>query len=251
MMFYYKKALDIKSDRKETQLKLLINPNHSDNIGSVEVTINDGVIERKDFYDKHEKFIYTEHFYDNGNISSRSTYEGIPEYELKPPPLHRALLCIEGRKAFGFCQDFYRNGELTMEVPLQGKKYHGAYRTYHENGQPWALEYYFRNRVHGPAFGWYDNGQLDYRGQYKDGKQWGIWEFFHETGGLWYTGEHQGEDISVGEWREYDEKGNLQSIKNYNGEGCPDGVFFDFDTKGNIRSLKIYDDNKLVKEIGI
>ena len=42
----------------------------------------------------------------------------------------------------------------------------------------------------GALIGRYDNGQLRFIGNYKDGKESGLWELYHKNGQLWEKGNY-------------------------------------------------------------
>ena len=81
--------------------------------------------------------------------------------------------------------------------------------TYHQNtNEP----------VTGIVEEFHSNGQLQYRRNYKDGKEDGLWEWFYDNGQLWFTGNFI-DGKPVGLWEYFDEDGNLTSTQTYrNGE---------------------------------
>jgi hypothetical protein len=71
------------------------------------------------------------------------------------------------------------------EIPKPTKN---GYRD--ENGKQGEWEKYFQN------------GQLDYIGNYKNGKKNGYWEIYFEDGQLYYKGNYE-DGNRVGYWEEY------------------------------------------------
>ena len=61
---------------------------------------------------------------------------------------------------------------------------HGAWETYHDNGQLQYKGNFVAGKQHGYSERYYTNGQLCYKGNYVAGKRHGYWAWYHNSGQL-------------------------------------------------------------------
>ena len=95
---------------------------------------------------------------------------------------------------------------------------------------------------HGLYESFYENGQLDYRGNYKNGKKEGLWESYY-TNGQFRRKENYKDGKLDGLWERFYENGQLLYRRNYkNGEYHGLWEFYhtngQLGTKGNIKNNK-------------
>jgi antitoxin component YwqK of YwqJK toxin-antitoxin module len=87
-------------------------------------------------------------------------------------------------------------------------------------------------RIHGEFREWWDNGELWKKGEYKDGKQVGLWEFRSRAGEVVKKGTFV-DGRPDGQWSYLRKDGTLQRIESYaNGER--DGAWTEYDETGKI-----------------
>ena len=100
----------------------------------------------------------------------------------------------------------------------------------------------------GSVVEYHDNGQLEMRGNYKDGKDDGLWESYYESGQLEMRGNYKdGEPDGLREFH-YD-NGQLESRGNVKdggfGFGQEDGLWEYFDEEGNLTETQEWKDGVL------
>ena len=94
---------------------------------------------------------------------------------------------------------------------------HGAYNSWHVNGQPRTTgEYKYGNPV-GEFVWWHANGQVAIRGGFADGLHHGNWQWWHPNGMRSAKGQYI-HGARVGRWLQWKEYGALADAKD-NGEG--------------------------------
>jgi antitoxin component YwqK of YwqJK toxin-antitoxin module len=85
----------------------------------------------------------------------------------------------------------------------------------------------------GRFYGWNENGQLAYEGEYKNGKQEGLWKILYSNGNPKYEGECKN-GKEEGLWMEWYEDGQLQhegEFKNGEEEGLWKGLHYNGNPK--------------------
>jgi MORN repeat variant len=102
----------------------------------------------------------------------------------------------------------YEKGGVCAETTFRGGEMHGADKAWHPNGQLWS------------------------RGEWRDNKREGLWEYFTETGVLSQRGEHLDGKMS-GEWVTYHDDGTVASIGSYIGQ-VRVGEWLFFDSSGSV-----------------
>ena len=82
---------------------------------------------------------------------------------------------------------FYKNGNLQFNVTYNEKdKKIGPFEHYYESGQLKVKTNYNKkgNEEHGLYIKYHENGEIDYKGNYENGKQIGEWEYYYENGNI-------------------------------------------------------------------
>ena len=102
----------------------------------------------------------------------------------------------------------------------------------------------------GSSVSYHENGQLEMRGNYKDGKDDGLWESYYENGQLEMRGNYKdGEPDGLREFH-YD-NGQLESRGNVKdgrfGFGQEDGLWEYFDEEGNLTETQEWKDGELIE----
>jgi hypothetical protein len=92
----------------------------------------------------------------------------------------------------------------------------------------------------------YPNGQLSMKGSYKNGEYNGKWVFFHEDGSLDQKGSFKNGE-RYGEWSWYEN--NLLHSKCSFKNGKANGIWEFYNEDGSLRSKSLYDNGYLVKEL--
>lgn len=111
------------------------------------------------------------------------TYETISYYPSGKPKDQNIFVTKNGKKeAFGF-QELHENGQVKMigAQNSEGKRI-GLWESFYEDGKPWSIGEYEKGIEVGEKKTWYPNGKLRYQGQMKNGKPFGQWTFFDESG---------------------------------------------------------------------
>ena len=99
--------------------------------------------------------------------------------------------------------------------------------------------------VTGTVEGFHENGQLEYRRDYKDGEQVGLYEIFHENGQLEFSSNYIDGELD-GLYEYFHENGQLNVRGNYI-DGVPDGLFEDFDEDGNLTKTETWENGEVVE----
>ena len=79
---------------------------------------------------------------------------------------------------------YYKNGELWLEGPSDGKLRHGKWKAYNESGVLVAQGSYKMGVAVGIKTVWYGNRKKFYEGEMLDDKRVGVWKFFNKEGTL-------------------------------------------------------------------
>ena len=111
----------------------------------------------------------------------------------------------------------YRNG-LYYEVNST-KPFTGSVVEYHDNGQLEMRGNYKDGKDDGLWESYYENGQLEMRGNYKDGEPDGLREFHYDNGQLESRGNVKDGGFGFGQedglWEYFDEEGNLTETQEW------------------------------------
>ena len=99
--------------------------------------------------------------------------------------------------------------------------------------------------VTGTVEGFHENGQLEYRRDYKDGEQVGLYEIFHENGQLESRGNVKNGNME-GLWEWFNEDGQIKKRGSYK-DGKPHGLWEYFDENGNLTKTEEYKDGELIE----
>ena len=94
-------------------------------------------------------------------------------------------------------KEYYKNGNLKLEIPHKNGKRHGVVKWYDENGNLRRETPYKNDKIHGVEKGYYENGKLKYKKIYRNGIEMPL------KGYGWYW------------WQIIGYKGMVQDIKTY------------------------------------
>jgi antitoxin component YwqK of YwqJK toxin-antitoxin module len=76
---------------------------------------------------------------------------------------------------------WYVNGQKAYEIQYKDGKYHGVFKTFHDNGQKSVEQHYINHMGDGPDTGWYPDAKIMYTAQYKNGQQDGKWIHYYQN----------------------------------------------------------------------
>ena len=99
--------------------------------------------------------------------------------------------------------------------------------------------------VTGTVEGFHANGQLEYRRNYKDGQQVGLYEIFHANGQLEFRYNYIDGELD-GLYEDFHENGQL-NVRGNHIDGVPDGLFEFFDEDGNLTKTETWENREFVE----
>ncbi|MEM8566962.1 MAG: hypothetical protein AAGF85_10910 [Bacteroidota bacterium] len=86
-------------------------------------------------------------------------------------------------------EEYYENGKLLSEIPIENNKKSGKAKYYHSNGSL-RMETYFHNDIQRDTLKvYYENGQLQVLSFIANGSKTGIYQEYYESGKPKYKGE--------------------------------------------------------------
>jgi antitoxin component YwqK of YwqJK toxin-antitoxin module len=101
------------------------------------------------------------------------------------------------------------NGMVTTTTSKEGKdQRHGAYISWHKNGQKDQEGQYLNDLPVGKFVWWYENGQKAIDGQFVNGERDGLWIWWHENGQKSVCGEFV-KGTEIGKWTWWKEDGKV------------------------------------------
>ena len=172
----------------------------------------------------------------------------------KTGKLESAILYIDGKEQnkedniadFNIRNTYYKDGTLktTSTFNLADKK-DGVSNSYNEKGEVISTEIYRNGYLlkkglidkkgvyQGLWESYYLNGKIKTKGQYKEGKKYGKWEYFFEKGKLEQEGYFDSKGKYTKEWKWYYENGNLLRKEEFRG-GKEDGILEEYDKDGKL-----------------
>ena len=81
-------------------------------------------------------------------------------------------------------KEYYEDGHLLKEGPIDNNQRHGYWKTYYRNGKIWSEGYYDHGQRDDTAKSYYPDGTLKYVGVFDKGQKTGTWLFYDEDGKL-------------------------------------------------------------------
>ena len=112
----------------------------------------------------------------------------------------------------GIRQEFFTDGKLSAEGPVEGGKRHGKWKYFFRNGLPRAAGNFVDGEMDG--YWWREEGSLWQTGYFKRNVQTGAWKRYHPNGQLSDEGDFVNGN-KAGEWTTYDPDGNVKRKKVY------------------------------------
>jgi len=165
------------------------------------------------------------------------------------------ILYYESKLFNGTGYDIYPSGQLKYEGNYKDGKKHGLSKSYHPPEQPWDDEDVFTDdsgHVHwsGPAteddleenLQDYPKGQLEYEGNYKEGKEEGVHKQWHQDGQLYSEGNYK-EGKQEGLWEWWYQNGSIWREENYK-DGKKEGLHKRWHQNGQLYSEGNYKEGK-------
>ncbi len=110
-------------------------------------------------------------------------FETVSFYPSGKPKEQTVFVKKNGKKeVFGF-QELHENGQIKMggQFDANGKRT-GLWESFYEDGKPWSIGEYENGVEIGGKKTWYPNGKIRYQGQMRNGKPFGQWIFYDESG---------------------------------------------------------------------
>ena len=101
-----------------------------------------------------------------------------------------------------------------------------------------------KGQKNGEWLSYFNNGQLWSKGNYKAGKEEGLWKFYSK-GQLW-VGTNYKDGQQDGLYEHYYDNGKLRSTGNYK-NNKQEGLWEDFNEKGGLKERRTYKDGVLVE----
>ncbi len=112
---------------------------------------------------------------------------------------------------------YHKNGEIARVYIAEDGEYSGPFRSYLDNGAPYAIGEFRNSQQHGKWTWYYENGNKSYEATYHYGEKNGKTFRYHENGNIDSECEVAG-DKKHGTCKYFDPEGNLQLIKHYDQE---------------------------------
>jgi antitoxin component YwqK of YwqJK toxin-antitoxin module len=81
-------------------------------------------------------------------------------------------------------KEYYEDGNILKEGPIDNNQRHGYWKTYYRNGNLWNEGYYDHGVRQDSITGYYPDGELKYIGVFDKGQKTGTWLFYDEQGKL-------------------------------------------------------------------
>jgi antitoxin component YwqK of YwqJK toxin-antitoxin module len=101
------------------------------------------------------------------------------------------------------------NGTIATTSSTEGKdQRHGAFTSWHPNGQKNEEGHYQNDLPVGKFTWWYSNGQLSSEGNFDSGDRDGAWTWWHENGLKAVSGEFV-KGVEIGKWTWWNEDGKV------------------------------------------
>jgi len=83
---------------------------------------------------------------------------------------------------FGF-EELYPSGKIKITGKYTSdRKREGLWESFYEDGQAWSIGSFSKGVESGEKKVWYPNGKLRYKGEIKNDKPIGLWEFWDKKG---------------------------------------------------------------------
>lgn len=208
-------------------------------------------------------------YYSNNRLKREERYKNdllngyVKEYN-DQGKLEKATLFLNGKEQsdeeniadFDINTTYYANGKpkYTAVYNKAGKK-DGVANSFNQEGGVIATEIYKNGYLlkkgiidekglyQGNWEEYYLTGQLKSKGEYKDGKKYGKWEYYFTNGKLEQKGVYDANGMVTGEWNWFFENGNLLRREEYR-RGVEDGELEEYSFDGRLISKGEYVDGE-------
>ena len=198
-------------------------------------------------------------YYDNSRLKKEERYKngllnGYVKYYNAQGKLESAVLFIDGKEQnqeeniadFDIESTYYRNGKVksTSVYNKAGKK-DGVSTTFDKEGKIIQTEVYKNGYLlrkgiiddkglyQGLWEEYYLTGKLKSKGEYRNGKKYGKWQYFFTNGKLEQKGSYDSNGLATGEWNWFYENGNLLRREEFR-KGIEDGDLEEYAFDGSL-----------------
>ena len=207
--------------------------------GSFENRRRDGVWE---WYDSEGKLLYKE-LYKNGDF-----IDELPITESKKLFIPRKLSDNDSRYYEWNNEQPIKDGVRINQYDPEGNKT-GYWELYWDNGKLHSKGNYINGIEDGPWKTYHENGQLQRNGSYINGKRDGPWKTYHENGNLEFKGTYL-DGMLNGDCEFYWYEGNLAGKGSYK-DDKKDGIWEEYFHDGEFWYKGEYKNGKYIKDIDV
>ncbi len=221
---------------------------------------NNGEIKSRGSFSDGSKTGKWEYFDEKAQLNSITEFESSDEFKVTKYYSNGQIKSVEYFKDGDYdkvLQNYYPNGVLATEIPIENKKIEGLIKYYHDNGQfkksikyedskqidGELLEYHWNgvlylksnlknNLLHGETYYYYLTGELNIKMNYVNGNGHGPVAEYYKSGKVKETYNFDNGYLD-GTHTTYYENGNMDTEKNYK-KGDQVGVTKHFDIDGKI-----------------
>lgn len=100
------------------------------------------------------------------------------------PQIVRDIKDVNGLPVPVYEKEYYEDGNLLKEGPIEKNNRHGFWKAYYRNGKIWNEGVYDHGVRDDSITGYYTNGNVKYKGVFDKGLKTGTWMYFDEDGEL-------------------------------------------------------------------
>ena len=98
------------------------------------------------------------------------------------PQVVRKLKEVDGQQVAVYEKEYYEDGNILKEGPIENNKRNGKWKIYYRSGQVRNIVNYDNGVLNDTIIGYNENGSLKFRGIFKDGQKTGTWLIYDENG---------------------------------------------------------------------
>lgn len=191
-------------------------------------------------------------WYENGAIKSEYHYvhgdfEGAQKeyypHEVGETPLLKMKTFYRNKVQDGLYEEWHPNGQIAVQVSLQGGVRHGPSKEWFENGQPKIDEQFAEGKLDQMRRQWYANGNLQFEGLFSKGEKESLHREWNEKGDLIGQASYT-HDLLNGEMKVWFEKDRLQKTGHF-ALGKKEGVAEEFYANGQLKAKATYYQDQL------
>ncbi|MEJ2595121.1 MAG: hypothetical protein P8100_08355 [bacterium] len=117
-------------------------------------------------------------------VELKDSEEVVSSFANGTPQIVREVQKEEGGMVSVYEKEYYEDGHLLKEGPIENNQRHGYWKTYYRNGNIWNEGYYDHGVRQDSVKAYYPDGTLKYVGLFEQGQKTGTWLFYNEDGEL-------------------------------------------------------------------